>query len=108
MWVTASKDFRYDDVVGDVKTGQVFELRGQPNDGGLLKHGLVMAVEPQPDREALKHYPQCGTCGRQFAEVWQRERCGRMHELSAGELRKQRREEAGKRLDKLRTAGQLT
>ena len=108
MWVTASKDFCYDDVVGDVKTGQLFELRGQPNDGGLLKHRLVLPVEPQPDKEALKHYPQCGECGRRFLEPWQRERCGRMHELSAAELRAARREETGKRLDKLRDAGELS
>ena len=89
MWVQAAKDFQYTDDLA-VKNGQVFELRGVRNDGLLLKHGLVLALDPQPDAEALKKVPQCGECGRRFAQLWQRERCGRQHELSAEELQAER------------------
>lgn len=103
MWVVASKDFTYNG--HDVKAGEAFELQQCRNDGLLLKHRLVLALDPQPDAEALKHLPQCGTCGRRFVQMHHREVCGRSHELSAAEQRAQRREAAAQRRNTLREAG---
>ncbi len=103
--MTASRDYGYGRK--QVTTGQVFELKGFRNDGLLLKHRLAIPLEPQPDAEALKRFPQCGECGRHFRHAQHRERCGKMHELSAVELKAERREVVSKRLDKLREAGQM-
>jgi len=84
MYVRATRDFTYTEDL-KVKDGQVFQLRGLMNDGLLLKHGIVAAIDPQPDSEALKKFPRCGECGARFSEVWQRERCGRSHELTEEE-----------------------
>lgn len=104
MWVTASKDFGYDESL-TVKTGQLFELRGCRNDGLLLKHRLVLPVDPQPDAEALKHFPQCPVCGRRFTLPGQRERCGKQHEMTSKERLDERHQAAQKRMDKLQEKG---
>lgn len=89
MWVVATKDFQYDAELA-VKNGQVFALRQHPNDGLLLKHRLVVALDPQPTADAVAHLPTCGECGTHFQEEWQRDRCGRQHELTAAELAEER------------------
>jgi|GEM_PF-1475115 len=85
MWVVATRDFKYDEDLA-VKNGQVFTLRQCPNDGLLLKHRLVVALDPQPTADEVAHLPTCGACGAHFQEEWQRDRCGRQHELTAAEL----------------------
>jgi len=79
MWVVATKDYRYDDSLY-VRNGQVFRLRGHPNDGLLLKHRLVKALEPQPEEKEVGRLPTCAICGAHFQDEWQRERCGKLHE----------------------------
>ena len=88
MWVVGTRDFQYDDTLF-VKIGQVFELRNHPNDGLLLKHRHVVALESQDPVEIAK-LPQCGECGARFQDEWQRDRCGREHE--SGEVTAERRE----------------
>jgi hypothetical protein len=92
QYVVASKDFHYDEgAVGKVKLGQVFQLQGHINDGSLLRHQLVISLDPQPDRKAFEKLPQCGECGRRFAEEWQRDRCGASHEMSVAEVERDNR-----------------
>ncbi len=101
MWVTASKEYGYGP--GKVvKLGELFELKGFPNDGLLLKHSLALPLDPQPDAEALRRFPQCGECGRRFQHEWQRDNCGMSHEQSLAEAVAARREIAKERMDKLR------
>lgn len=66
--VVALRDFVYDDQIGQVRTGQVFELRGHINDAGLLRHRMVA---PFDGTKTVKDDQ-----GRQFAEEWQRTRAG--------------------------------
>lgn len=106
MWVTASKEYGYGPGK-TVKLGEVFELRGYPNDGLLLKHALAIPLDPQPDKDALRRFPQCGECGRQFQHEWQRDACGKSHETGRAEAIVARREAAQERLEKLREAGEL-
>jgi hypothetical protein len=89
MWVVATRDYQYDETLA-VKIGQVFELRGHPNDGLLLKHRHVVALDPQPTAVEVAQFPQCGECGARFQEEWQRDRCGREHEAAV--LTAERRE----------------
>ena len=56
MWVVATRDFRYDEDLA-VKNGQVFTLRQYPNDGLLLKHRLVVALDPQPTAAEVAQHP---------------------------------------------------
>ena len=97
MWVTANKDFIYDDKVGQVLLGQIFELGGHRNDQGLIKNRLLAVLDPQPkSAKALEDMPSCGTCGRIFLEEWQRNRCGERHEMTAEDLLYERREKVKK------------
>ena len=82
MWVVATRDYQYDETLA-VKNGQVFELRMHPNDGLLLKHRHVIALDPQPTAAEVAKFPQCGECGAHFQYEWQRDRCGREHEAAA-------------------------
>jgi hypothetical protein len=90
MFVTALRDFNYDTELR-VKTGQVFELRNHPNDGLLLKHRHVAALDPQPDAAEVAKLPRCGECGALFESEWQRDRCGREHESGALTAERQER-----------------
>ena len=98
MHVVATKDFQYDGELS-VRLGQVFELRGCRNDGGLIAHGLVQPLDPQPDEETLHGLPKCGECGRAFQYEWQRDRCGRMHEMTPDERMQERRAQAHRRVE---------
>jgi hypothetical protein len=90
--VQALRDFTYDADVGLVRTGQVFKLKGHPNDAGLLRHGFVIAFAGkaadlvQDDR------------GRKFVEEWQRERAGREDERPVAEVVAERRQRVYKRV----------
>lgn len=79
MFVVATRDMQYDDELA-VKNGQVFRLRNHPNDGLLLKHNMVVALDPQPTEDEVAHLPTCGECGAHFQYEWQRDRCGKAHE----------------------------
>lgn len=92
MWVVSSRDYQYDNDL-HVKTGQVFELRGHPNDGLLLKHRHVIEMTPQPDPAEVAKLPRCGECGARFEQEWQRDRCGREHEAAALAAERQERRE---------------
>lgn len=100
-WVTATKEYGYGPGK-TVKLGEVFELKGYPNDGLLLKHSLAVRLDPQPDEEARRRLPQCGECGRRFQHEWQRDACGKSHEQNRGEAVAARREAARERIAKLR------
>lgn len=65
--VQALRDFVYDDVVGLVRTGQVFTLRGRANDARLLAHRFVDEFTGKAVTDDQ---------GREFAAEWQRERAG--------------------------------
>ena len=95
-YVVAGKDFVYDERVGQVKLGQVFKLGGHRNDGGLLRHRLVQAIDISEDEVAK--LPRCGECGRQFREEWHRDRCGRSHEMKPTEILRERRRQAHERV----------
>lgn len=101
-WVQALRDFGYEsDVVGHVREGQVFRLGGHRNDNLLLKHRFFILLDPQPKSEAgaYKGKAHCGTCGRYFVEDWQRDRCGRMHELTEEERLEAARDSAKTRFE---------
>jgi len=98
LWVRACKDFRYDEEVGDVKLGQVFQLGGHVNDAGLIRHTLVSPLDPTPSAAQRKKLPTCGACGRVFVETWSRDRCGLSHEVDAGEVMLDRRHRVHNRL----------
>jgi len=89
MFVTALRDFNYDTEL-QVKTGQVFELRNHQNDGLLLKHRHVAALDSQ-DPAMIAKLPRCGECGALFENDWQRDRCGREHESGALTAERQER-----------------
>lgn len=98
LWVRANKDFRYDEAVGEVKLGQVFQLGGHINDAGLLRHSLVAPLDPQPSAAQRKRLPACGTCGRVFAEMWHRDRCGLAHEAASTDVVADRRHRVHNRI----------
>lgn len=91
-WVVANRDFTYNKK--EVRRGQAFQLEGCRNDGRLLKHQLVTPLSDygfsDPDESDVEDLPMCGECGRHFATEWQRDRCGRMHERTEGELEQER------------------
>ena len=99
-WVTAGRDFRYDDgEIGEVVLGQVFQVQGHPNDALLVKHSLLALLEPQPKKGALDAMPVCGTCGRRFLLEWQRDRCGQAHGMSAEDREAERRASVHRRVE---------
>ena len=101
-WVQALRDFGYEsDVIGHVREGQVFKIGGHRNDNLLLKHRFFILLDPQPKSEAgaYKGKAHCGTCGRYFVEDWQRDRCGRMHELTEEERLETARDSAKTRFE---------
>jgi hypothetical protein len=101
-WVRALRDFGYDsEVIGHVREGQVFRTHGYVNDSLLLKHRFFLLLDPQPKSEAgaFKGKPRCGDCGRYFMEEWQRDRCGRMHELTDEERLESARDKAHTRYE---------
>jgi hypothetical protein len=104
-YVQALRDFRYDDQVGEVHTGQVFQLGGHINDDGLLRHRFLAPIEDVPTTKAkreawLASLPTCGECGAMFLQEWQRDRCGEAHGLSAEERERQARERAHDRYER--------
>ena len=101
-WVQALRDFGYESaVIGHVREGQVFKIGGHRNDNLLLKHRFFILLDPQPKSEAgaYKGKAHCGTCGRYFVEDWQRDRCGRMHELTEEERLEAARDSAKTRFE---------
>lgn len=105
VWVQASRDFRYDEELGALQLGQVFQLAGHINDAGLVRHGMAAILDPQPTAAALKKLPTCGDCGRAFALPWMRERCGRSHEEPAAEVMVDRRAQVHKRVSRVLQVG---
>lgn len=101
VFVQATRDFTYDENVGDVRLGQVFKLAGHPNDAGLIRHQFVAVLPEQPkDDDYARHgFFQCGECGRFLVEEWHRTRCGDMDTMSEAERNLARRERIGKRQD---------
>jgi hypothetical protein len=78
MWVSATRGFIYNKE--GIRVGRIFRLQGHPNDGLLLKHGHVVALDPQPKAEKqLEEYPQCDECGARYMEAWQRDKCRAAH-----------------------------
>lgn len=90
--VQALRDFTYDEKIGAVKTGQVFNLGGHINDASLLKHGHV----------ALFTGKLADTCednkGRRFAEEWQRARAGDAEAIPPAEALAERRAKIAQRV----------
>lgn len=93
--VVAQRAFQYDATLA-VRQGQVFELREQPNDPLLLKHGHV--AQYAGTAAEMRKLPQCGTCGAYFLEEWQRDRCGEAHLYSPAERQAMRRARAQERV----------
>jgi len=91
--VVATRDFTYDKEVGTVKLGQVFTLKGQPNDHLLIEHGFVRVVEKSPETTF-----KCGTCGRAFESEWHRDRCGRSHDVTTQDAAAAKRQKAHERV----------
>ena len=80
MWVSVTRGFIYNGT--HLKVGQLFRLQGHPNDGLLLKHGHVIALDPQPKSKAgLAEYPVCEHCGARFLAEWQRNKCREAHAI---------------------------
>jgi len=103
-WVHALRDFGYDDDLGKVHLGQVFQLRGHINDDALVRHRFVAVIENVPKSKAklqewLDSLSRCGECGAYYLEDWQRDRCGEDHELTPAERDAQRRERAHDRFE---------
>jgi hypothetical protein len=98
-WVQATRDFGYDEHLGEVRLGQVFQLAGHVNDAGLIRHNLVIVLDPQPKKAALDKLVVCSECGRRFAEDWQRDRCGNMDVRTPADVQRDRRERAHQRFE---------
>ncbi len=97
-WVEARKPFCY--LPGmNVKPGQIFELKGCVNDGGLIRHGLVVELSPQPTEKSLSKLPRCGTCGAYFRDEGQRDICGESHEMTVEDADMENRRRIKGRLD---------
>ncbi|MCP3884696.1 MAG: hypothetical protein GY700_04310 [Propionibacteriaceae bacterium] len=105
VWVQASRDFRYDEELGLLKLGQVFQLAGHVNDAGLVRHAQAVILDPQPDKAALKALPTCGECGRSFALGWMRDRCGQSHEESLEQVMLDRRHQVHQRVERVMQVG---
>lgn len=106
MWVVATRDMHYDDTLA-VRNGQVFRLRNHPNDGLLLKHSMVVALDPQPTEDEAAHLPTCGECGARFQTEWQRDRCGRSHEKPAEVVAERQAKRAAQWVDPNTRAGKI-
>ena len=99
MWVIANRDFAYGHDDQRIRAGQLFRLQGCRNDGLMLKHKTVVALDPQPEKEAeLNTYPRCGECGRRFITPHQRDRCGELHETAPAVARSERKAQAQQRV----------
>lgn len=79
-WVQATREFGYDEELGQVKRGQVFQLGGHRNDAGLIRHALLQVLDPPPKAADVKKFPSCGECGRVFINEHLRDLCGESHE----------------------------
>ena len=99
VFVVAAQDFQYTETV-NVWQGQVFPLFEMRNDPLLVKHRLVFLLDPQPTPAAMEAMPTCGECGRVFVQGWQRDRCGRQHEMPDAERLREAHARANDRIDK--------
>lgn len=99
VFVIAAQDFQYTETL-NVRQGQVFPLFDMRNDQLLIKHRLVFLLDPQPKAADMDAMPTCGACGRVFVEEWQRDRCGRLHEMSDAERTRQAHAQANEKIDR--------